>query len=83
MHTSQAVDAIARVLAPYLGATMAHASTQTYCERLGIEDGELAPDKAEALLGKLASGLAVFVGREKTAVVVAEIRRALELPGQT
>jgi hypothetical protein len=82
MRTSEAVDAIARVLAPYLGATMAEASTRTYCQRLGIDEGELAPEQAEALVGKLASGLAVFVGREKTAGVVTEIRRALQLSGR-
>jgi hypothetical protein len=82
MRTAEAVETIARVLAPYLGATMAQASTRAYCEKLGIAaSGELASAQAEALVNKLASGLAVFVGREKTATVVAEIRSALELGG--
>jgi hypothetical protein len=38
-------------------------------------------ETAEALIGKLGSGLAVFVGREKSAVVVREIWKAVGTSG--
>ena len=72
---------IVKVLSPYLGATMAEASTRTHCEKLGIVGQAMSTEQTDALIGKLASGLAVFVGREKAAGVVQEIRKALAAPG--
>jgi hypothetical protein len=34
-------------------------------------------EQAESLLGKLATGLNVFVGRERSSAIVAQIREAL------
>ena len=37
----------------------------------------MSPEQLEALLGKLGGGLNIFLGRDKSASVVAEARRAL------
>jgi len=37
----------------------------------------VSTDQLEALLGKLGGGLNIFLGRDKSAAVVAEARRAL------
>jgi hypothetical protein len=74
---AEALDALATVLAPYLGETMARASAQTHCEKLGIRGEAISAAEVEALVGKLASGLNVFLGREKAALVLAEMKKAV------
>jgi hypothetical protein len=71
------LDMLASVLAPYLGETMARASARTHCDKLGIRDDEVTGEQVEALIGKLASGLNVFVGREKAAGVLGEMKKAV------
>jgi hypothetical protein len=71
------VAEVTRLLAPVLGESMARASTQAHGQKLQIQDGRVTPDQVEALLGKLGSGLAVFVGREKAATLTAELRTAV------
>lgn len=77
MERAAVVSEIVRVLSPYLGATMAAASARAQCEKLGITGDAISPEQFEALIAKLAAGLAVFVGREKSALVAGELRRAL------
>ena len=77
MHTEAVLETGARIMAPYLGENMARASVRAHCQKLGIDGGEVTREKAEALLAKLATGLSVFVGREKGAAIVGEIRQAL------
>jgi hypothetical protein len=81
MERSAVVGQIVTVLSPYLGATMAEAATRTHCEKLGITGEGISAEQTEALIGKLGSGLAVFVGREKSAVVVQEIWKAVGTSG--
>ncbi len=81
MQTEAVLETAARVMAPYLGENMARASARAHCRKLGIEGGEVTQEKAEALLSKLATGLSVFVGREKSAAIVEEIRQALARMG--
>ena len=38
---------------------------------------EVTPEEAEVLVGKFASGLVAFVGRDKAATLAADLRRAL------
>jgi len=71
------VAEVTRLLSPVLGESMARASTQAHGQKLQIQDGRLTADQVEALLGKLGSGLAVFVGREKAAALAAEMRSAV------
>ena len=37
----------------------------------------MSPEQLDALLGKLGGGLNIFLGRDKSALVVAEARQAL------
>jgi len=68
---------IVAVLSPYLGPTMAEASTRVQCEKLGIEGVTMSEEQLEVLLAKLKGGLTVFVGREQTTGIVEQIRGAL------
>ena len=77
MTTNEAVDVMAKVLAPYIGDTMARSATAAHCQKLGITEGTVSHDQLEALLGKLGGGLNIFLGRDKSASVVAEARSAL------
>jgi hypothetical protein len=81
MEKATVIEQITRTLAPYLGATMAEASTRAHCEKLGINGQAIDEIQVQALVGKLGSGLAVFIGRDKAAGVVEEIRRALAAGG--
>jgi hypothetical protein len=71
------VEEMIRLLAPVLGDSMARASTQAHAQKLEILDGRVMPDQVEALVTKLGSGLAVFVGREKAATLATEMRAAV------
>jgi hypothetical protein len=77
MDRQDALTRIVTVLSPYLGATMAEASTRAQCEKLGIEGATMSDEQLEALLAKLRGGLAVFVGREQAAGIVLKMRGAL------
>lgn len=81
LSTSDVVLTIVRIVSPYLGETMARSAAQAHCQKLGISGERMEPTQAEALIGKVGSGLNVFVGREKSSAVVAELRRAIA--GQT
>jgi hypothetical protein len=81
LKTSEVVQAIVRVVAPYVGDTMARSAAQAHCRKLGIDGERLEAAQAEALIGKMGSGLNIFVGREKASAVVAELRRVLEAQG--
>jgi hypothetical protein len=78
MTTTETVDAVVKVLAPYIGDTMARSATEAHCQKLGIAAASpVRPDQLEALLGKLGGGLNIFLGREKSASVIGEVRLAL------
>jgi hypothetical protein len=77
MTTSEAVEVLVGVLTPFIGDTMARSATEVHCQKLGIAQGTVSPDQLEALLGRLGGGLNIFLGRDKSASVVAEARRAL------
>lgn len=77
LSTSDVVQTIVRVVAPYLGETMARSAARAHCQKLGISGDHMQPAQAEALIGKVGAGLNVFVGREKSNAMVAELRRAI------
>jgi hypothetical protein len=77
MTTSEAVEVMVKVLAPYIGDTMARSATEAHCQKLGITAGTVSRDQIEALLGKLGGGLNIFLGRDRSAAVVTEARSAL------
>ena len=77
MTTSEAVETVVKVMTPYIGGTMARSATEAHCQKLGIAGATVRPEQLEALLGKLSGGLNIFLGRDKSASVVAEARQAL------
>jgi hypothetical protein len=77
MNTTDAVDTMVKVMAPYIGDTMARSATEAHCQKLGIAGARVSPEQVEALLAKLGGGLNIFLGRDKAASVIAEARSAL------
>ena len=78
METSEAVQVIVGVMTPYIGDTMARSATEAHCQKLGIPtDSRLSPEQLESLLGKLSAGLNIFLGRDKAASVITDVRSAL------
>jgi hypothetical protein len=77
MNTTEAVDAMVKVMAPYIGDTMARSATEAHCQKLGIAGATVNGEQVEALLAKLGGGLNIFLGRDTAASVIAEARRAL------
>jgi hypothetical protein len=77
MTRSEAVEAMVKVLAPYIGDTMARSATAAHCQKLGITAESVSRDQLDALLGKLGGGLNIFLGRDRSASVIAEARSAL------
>jgi hypothetical protein len=83
MEYDAVVAAMTRVLAPVLGESMARASAQAHGTRLALANGGVTTEQAEALVGKLTSGLIVFVGRERAATLAEEMRGAVAALGGT
>lgn len=77
MTASEAVEVVVKVMAPHVGETMARSATEAHCQKLGIAGSAVTSEQVDALLGKLGSGLNIFLGRDKSASVVAEARQAL------
>lgn len=77
MLTTEAVHVMVGVLTPYIGDTMARSAAEAHCQKLGVVGGSLGPEQLDALLAKIGSGLNIFLGRDKSAAVVGEVRRAL------
>ena len=68
---------ISTVLAPYLGKTMAESSARLYVERLGPTATRVGAEDVERLVGWIGPGLKVFLGVQRAAQVLAELREAL------
>ena len=78
MTTREAVEAVVRVLGPHIGDTMARSAAEAHCQKLGIAAASMVrSDQLESLLGRLGGGLNIFLGREKSAAVIGEVRAAL------
>lgn len=77
MTASETVEVVVKVMAPYIGDTMARSATEAHCQKLGIAGSAVSSEQLDALLGKLGGGLNIFLGREKSASVVAEVLQAL------
>lgn len=78
MLTSDALPIVVRIMAPYVGDTMARSATEAHLQRLGIASGSIDAEQLDGLLAKLGSGLNIFLGKERSATVIAEVRAALE-----
>jgi hypothetical protein len=77
METAEAVQVVVKVMAPYIGDTMARSATEAHCQKLGLTGARLSSEQVEALLGKLGGGLNIFLGRDRSAAVIGEVRAAL------
>ena len=64
-------------MAPYIGKTMAQSSIAMHSKKVGI-DQTIDPSQFEELLRRLALGLNIFIGRDKTTALVDEIRSGVE-----
>jgi len=82
MLTDEALPIVVKIMAPYVGDTMARSATEAHCQRLGIAGGSIEPEQVEMLLAKLGAGLNIFLGKDKSATVIAEVRAALAAEGQ-
>ena len=76
-QTNDVVETIVRVLSPYVGETMARSATRAQCQKLGIDGAQMTPEAADSLIGRLGSGLNIFIGRERSARVVEELKRVV------
>jgi hypothetical protein len=76
-HTEAVVEILTRTLTPYIGANMARSAVRSQRDRLGIESSSITAEQAESLIAKVGNGLNVFLGRERAAGVVDEMRRSL------
>jgi hypothetical protein len=81
MEYDAVIAAMTRVLTPVLGESMARASAQAHGGKLAPTNGRITAEQADALVGKLNSGLIVFVGRERAAGLADEMRGALAALG--
>jgi len=71
----QVIALVVRVLAPEVGEHMAAAAVRAHLEHT---DERLSDAQVDKLVEKLAKGLVVFVGRQVSQRVVAELRVALK-----
>jgi hypothetical protein len=81
LQVIEVLESVTRVVAPVLGETMARSAAKAHCEKLGVS-GEMTPQQVAALIDRMGMGLNVFVGRERSQAVVAELRRSLEPAGE-
>jgi hypothetical protein len=77
LKTAEVLDSIAGVLSPYLGKMMARASAGAHLKDLQIDGDLVDPQKVDALVDRVGKGLNLFLGRDKSKLVVEEMRRVL------
>ena len=78
-----ALETIARVLTPFLGATMARAAIEVNKNKLGLKGPDIAPADVDRLLDELRPGVRVYLGDVQTRRVIEVIRSALASSGGT
>lgn len=78
MVTSDAVRVMVSAMAPYIGDTLARSAAEVHCRKVGALEATIEPGQVELVLQKLESGLHIFLGRDKSAAVIADARRALQ-----
>lgn len=65
-------------IAPFIGKIMARSSVEVHCKRLGINgDRTITGQQINDLLGELALGLNIFVGRTKAEALIQDIRATI------
>jgi len=73
------MTAVAEAITPYIGQMMARSSIEMHCKRIGITGRTIDRLQLDELLRRLALGLNIFIGRDKTASVIDQIRSGVEL----
>ena len=81
IKTADAIDTIIKTMTPFTGEFMARSATQAHCKSLGLVGDHVSREQLDLLLGKLGSALNVFLGHEKSALVIADLHRALQPRG--
>ena len=76
--TDRVLAAIAELMAPFVGATMARASVQGFAARLGLDKPRMTRAQAQTLLEALAPGLDVYIGGDKAKALVGSMWRAFD-----
>jgi hypothetical protein len=76
-NTSEVLDAVSRVLEPYIGRLMARTAPSAHCNDLGIRSAVIEGPQIEALLEKLGLALIIFLGKDKAGAVVEDMRKAV------
>jgi len=76
-HVGDPVKQIVAALTPYLGEHMARSAALAHCQKLGISGPDVSAEQIDKLVDRLQTGLYVFIGREKSAAVMAAIRQTL------
>ncbi len=77
LPTDHLVETIRKAIAPYVGDTMARASTEALGRKVGLNGARVSGEQARTLVEKVAQGLNVFIGRDKAGQVQGEILRLL------
>jgi len=72
------LQTVADHLGPVLGPSMARSSIDLHCRKLKIDGPRVTPEQLDALLHKLRLGLAIFLGQDKTTLVLARIESAVK-----
>jgi hypothetical protein len=81
-NTSEVLDAISRVLEPYIGRLMARTAPTAHFNDLGIRSAVIEGPQIEALVEKLGLALIIFLGKDKAATVVGDMRKAVGALGE-
>jgi hypothetical protein len=81
MVTSEAVQVMVSVMAPYIGETLARSAAEVHCRNVGVREAEIDAGQVELVLRKLEAGLHIFLGREKSAAAIVDMRSALRAAG--
>ncbi len=82
LPTERVVETIRLAIAPFVGDTMARASTEALGRKLGVGAPFMTDHQALALVEKVSQGLNVFIGRDRAGQVQGEILRALNDGGR-
>ena len=77
MNADSVIRMIASALTPYVGQTMAQSSIESQCRRLGIDMAKPDRSQVDRLLDQLTLGLNVFIGRDKSDMVMRELRATI------
>ncbi len=78
LNRGAVLEAIIDVIAPYLGPGMARSAVTAHAQKLGFDEAQVTADQVEILLTKIGAGLNIFVGREKSATILARVKRVIE-----